>query len=133
MTRYLLDTNILSDLMDNLRGNARKKLGQVGYQAACTSIIAAAELRYGAVRKRSDRLSSRVEAILTQIAVVDFSPDADRHYAYLRYQLERKGTPISGNDMLIAAHALALDATLVTANTREFARIDGLKLENWLD
>ena len=118
MTDYLLDSNILSDLMGNLRGNARKKLGRVGYQATCTSIIAAAELRYGAVRKKSDRLSRRVEAILTQIAVVDFSPDADRHYAYLRYQLERKGTPISGNDMLIAAHALALDATLVTANTR---------------
>ena len=133
MTHYLLDTNILSDLLDNLRGYARKKLGQVGYQAVCTSIIAAGELRYGAVRKNSDRLNTRVEAILTQIAVIDFSPDADRHYAHLRTQLERKGTPISGNDMLIAAHALALDATLVTANTREFARIDGLKLENWLE
>jgi tRNA(fMet)-specific endonuclease VapC len=119
--------------MDNLRGNARRKLGEVGHEAACTSIIAAAELRFGAARKGSDRLSTRVEAILVQIPVIDFSPDADRHYAYLRTQLERKGTPISGNDMLIAAHALALDATLVTANTREFARIEGLKLENWLD
>ena len=132
MTRYLLDTNILSDLMDNLRGNARKRLGQVGYEVVCTSIIAAAELRYGAVRKQSKRITSRVDAILTQIAVIPFAPDAEHHYAYLRYQLERSGTPISGNDMLIAAHALALGATLVTANTREFTRIEGLAVENWL-
>lgn len=132
MTTYLLDTNILSDLMDNLRGSARRRLGQVGSDATCTSIIAAAELRYGAVRRQSEQLTARVEAILTEIGIIDFSPDADHHYAHLRYQLERQGTPISGNDMLIAAHALALDATLVTGNTREFARIDGLRLENWL-
>ena len=133
MTQYLLDTNILSDLMDNLRGNARRRLGEVGYQATCTSIIVAGELRYGAVRRQSDRLNNRVEAILAQIAVIDFSPDADRHYAHLRYQLERQGTPIGSNDILIAAHALVLDCILVTANTREFARIEGLRLENWLD
>ena len=97
------------------------------------SIIVAAELHYGAVRKSSNRLIALVEGVLARIEVIPFSPDAERHYASLRHRLERKGTPISGNDMLIAAHALSLDATLVTANTREFARIEGLKLENWLE
>lgn len=119
--------------MDNLRGTARRRLGQVGGDATCTSIIAATELRYGAVRRQSEQLTARVEAILTEIAVIELSADADHHYAHLRFELERKGKPISGNDMLIAAHALALDCILVTANTREFARIDGLRLENWLD
>jgi tRNA(fMet)-specific endonuclease VapC len=132
VTRYLLDTNILSDLMDNLRGNGRRRLGQATHENVCTSIVCAAELRFGAVRRQSDDLTARAEAILAQIEVIDFSPDADRHYAYLRYQLEREGTPISGNDMLIAAHALALDCVLVTANTREFERIAGLRLDNWL-
>ena len=129
---YLLDTNILSDLVDNPRGSAQKHLIILKDAFVCTSIIAAAELRYGAVRKQSNRLIDEVDELLQRIEIVDFSPDADRHYASLRYQLERLGTPISGNDMLIAAHALALDATLVTANTREFAGIEGLKLENWL-
>ena len=90
-------------------------------------------MHYGAVRKSSNRLIALVEGVLARIEVSPVSPDAERHYAYLRHRLERKGTPISGNDMLIAAHALSLDATLVTANTREFARIEGLKLENWLE
>lgn len=132
MTRYLLDTNILSDLIDNPRGMSRRKLGEIGTSDVCTSIIAAAELRYGAVRKETERLINSVEALLARIEVTDFTPDVDRHYAYLRFQLERGGTPIGGNDMLIAAHALALDAVLVTANTREFERVEGLKLENWL-
>lgn len=133
MTSYILDTNILSDLIDNPLGTAQKRLDSLNNVWICTSIISAAELRYGAVRKQSLRLSHEVEEVLSRIEIVAFSPDVDRHYAYLRYQLERKGTPIGANDMLIAAHALALDATLVTANTREFARIDGLRLENWLD
>jgi tRNA(fMet)-specific endonuclease VapC len=133
VTSYILDTNILSDLIDNPLGAAQKHLDHLIDAWVCTSIICAAELRYGAVRKQSIRLSHEVEEVLSRIEIVAFSPDADRHYAYLRTQLERRGTPISGNDMLIAAHALALDATLVSANTREFARIEGLKLENWLD
>ena len=133
MTGYLLDTNILSDLIDNPLGVTQKRLDRLSDVWVCTSIISAAELRYGAVRRQSARLSHEVDEVLSRIEVVALSPDADHHYAYLRYQLENRGTPIGNNDMLIAAHALALDATLVSANTREFARIESLKLENWLD
>ena len=133
MTSYILDTNILSDLIDNPWGAAQKRLDRLNDVRICTSIISAAELKYGAVRRQSIRLSHEVEEVLSRIEIVDFSPEADRHYAYIRYQLERSGTPISGNDMLIAAHALALDCILVTASIREFARIEGLRVENWLD
>ena len=93
----------------------------------------ACELRFGAAKRQSVKLTERIEDALNALDVQPLSEDADRHYAKLRSELERKGTPIGNHDMLIAAHALALDATLVTANIREFARIEGLSVENWRD
>lgn len=133
MTLWLLDTNAVSDLIRNGRGAVRKRINAVGIINVCTSIIVTCELRFGAEKRRLAKLSERIEGTLADFDVRPLTEDADRHYAALRCDLERKGTPISANDMLIAAHALALDATLVTANLREFSRIDGLKLENWLD
>lgn len=132
MTLYLLDTNILSNLIDNPFGPIQRRVDKSPNDRICTSIIVAGELHFGALRRNSPSLTRRVEDALAGLEVYDFSPDSERHYAHIRRRLERAGTPIGGNDMLIAAHALALDAVLVTANTREFARIDGLKLENWL-
>lgn len=97
-----------------------------------TSIIVSAELRFGLARRPSARLASQVEAVLGSLTVLPFEQDADRCYATIRADLERRGTPIGANDLLIAAHALAVGATLVTDNVREFARIDGLAVENWL-
>jgi tRNA(fMet)-specific endonuclease VapC len=132
VSRWLLDTNILSDAARNPQGRAAKTIGEIPDAAICTSIIVACELRFGAVKNRAMRLLAQIETILEQIEVVPLEMGTDLHYATLRADLERKGTPISANDMLIAAHALALDCILVTDNTREFARIEGLKLENWL-
>lgn len=98
----------------------------------CTSIIVAAELRFGVEKKGAVRLAIQLETILEDIRIVAFEPPAERSYAAARTQLERDGRPISGNDMLIAAHALAIDAVLVTDNVREFERVPGLKVENWL-
>ena len=64
--------------------------------------------------------------------VLPLEAPADRHYAHIRHHLARQGTPIGPNDLLIAAHALALNLTVVTANTREFDRVPNLKIENWL-
>lgn len=132
MTLYLLDTNILSDLMRDPFGRIARRLAEMAQTEVCTSIVVACELRFGAAKRISRHLAQSVETTLADLDVQPLGPDADRHYARLRCDLERKGTPISQHDMLIAAHALALDAILVTANTREFARIDGLQLENWL-
>jgi tRNA(fMet)-specific endonuclease VapC len=130
--RFLLDTNIITDLIRNPKGRVAKRVRAVGGQAVFTSVIVAAELRFGIAKRPSLRLETRVNEALQAIEVAPFEVPADTAYAALRADLERKGTPISGNDMLIAAHALTLGATLVTANEREFARIDGLKCENWL-
>lgn len=129
---YLLDTNILSDLIRNPFGPVAQRIEVVGARAVCTSIIVAAELRYGSAKKGSPRLQARVEDILATIPVLPLEVPADADYGRQRAQLEASGQPIGGNDLLIAAHALALGLTLVTHNTREFSRIVGLQVEDWL-
>lgn len=132
MTRYLLDTNIISDLIKNPQGKAAKQVARVGEDSICTSIIVAAELRYGCARSSSKRLLKAVEDLLAEIDVLPFDLPADTEYGGIRAELEAAGKPIGGNDLLIAAHACATGSTVVTANTREFKRIRGLKVENWL-
>ena len=105
---------------------------QVGERSVCTSIVVAAELRYGAARLGSARLTRQLESILSALEVLPLESPADRRYAELRCQLEKRGMPIGPNDLLIAAHALAGDCTLVSANEREFSRVPGLKVVNWL-
>jgi tRNA(fMet)-specific endonuclease VapC len=99
----------------------------------CTSIIVAAESRFGVAKKGSNRLRRQVEQLLAEIDVLPFESNADEYYADLRADLERRGQPIGGNDMFIAAHALATDSILVTRNVREFTRVKGLRIENWLE
>lgn len=131
--RYLLDTNILSDLVRNPQGAIAQGIARVGEKAVCTSIIVASELRFGASKRNAARLTAQIEIILAAIEVRPFDAPADREYACLRLHLEQAGTPIGPNDMLIAAHALATESILVTANKSEFTRIPGLTVENWLE
>lgn len=130
--RYLLDTNILSSLIKDPQGPVTKRLAQLDAEAICTSIVVACELRYGAAKRGSAVLTQRVEDLLGAIEVMPFDGDADRRYAEIRAALEQAGQPIGGNDLLIAAHARALDLTLVTHNLREFERVPDLRLEDWL-
>ena len=130
--RYLLDTNIVSELIRNPRGRVTDHIRNVGEAQVATSIIVAAELRYGAAKKGSARLTAQVEAVLGAMEVLPFEEPADVVYGALRARLEQKGQPMGGNDLLIAAHAISLSFTLVTGNEREFARIDDLHCENWL-
>jgi tRNA(fMet)-specific endonuclease VapC len=129
---YLLDTNAVSDLIRHPQGAVAEHLSVVGEEAVCTSVVVAAELRYGAAKSGSTRISDRVDLILSALEVLPLKPPADRHYGAIRHQLTTQGTPIGPNDLLIAAHARALDLTVVTANVREFSRVQGLKVENWL-
>jgi tRNA(fMet)-specific endonuclease VapC len=128
---YLLDTNVLSDLIRNPKGRAARRIAEVGPSEVHTSVVAAGELRFGAGR-RSARLAARVEELLREIIPRPMGPPADRHYASIRHHLEKIGRPIGSNDLLIAAHALELGSTLVTDNTREFSRVPSLRIENWL-
>jgi tRNA(fMet)-specific endonuclease VapC len=135
MPGYLLDTNILSNLVHHPRsGRAVRQLALVrahGGQDISTSIIAAAEVRYGLAKRGSTRLARQVETVLGALDVLPFEAPADVIYGRLRADLERRGQPMGGNDLLIAAHALAAQLTLVT-DDRGFARIPELLRENWL-
>lgn len=130
--RYLLDTNILSDLIKNPQGQAAQRIASAGEGSVCTSILVAAELRYGAEKKGSSKLAERVELLLSALEVLSLESPADRHYGQIRNYLTSQGASIGPNDMLIAAQARALDLTLVTANTQEFSRVPNLRMENWL-
>jgi tRNA(fMet)-specific endonuclease VapC len=130
--RFLLDTNIISALVRNPQGMATDQIAREGEESICTSIIVASELRFGAEKKGSERLTYQLEAVLSAIVTLPLEEPADRRYAKLRHHLEKAGTPIGPNNMLIAAQALSLGLTLVSANLREFSRVPGLAVENWL-
>jgi tRNA(fMet)-specific endonuclease VapC len=132
LTRYMLDTNIISDLIRNPQGKAARRIARAGENNICTSIIVAAELRYGCAKSGSKRLLKAVEDLLGEISVLPFDAPADAEYGAIRSEVEADGTPIGSNDLLIAAHACATGSTIVTANAEEFKRIRSLKVENWL-
>jgi tRNA(fMet)-specific endonuclease VapC len=132
--KYLLDTNILSNLIKQPDGKAARKIATLESEnLCCTSVIVACELRYGAQKKASSILTAKVNQLLEAIAVLPLKHDVESQYAMMRVALERVGTPIGGNDLLIASHAAALGLTLVTGNVKEFSRLPDLVIENWLD
>jgi tRNA(fMet)-specific endonuclease VapC len=132
LTRYMLDTNIISDLIRNPQGRAAKRIAKVGDNNICTSIIVAAELRYGCAKNGSKRLLKAVEDVLGEIDVLPLDVPTDAEYGGIRSDLEAAGKPVGGNNLLIAAHACAIGATIVTADLDGFKRIRGLNVENWL-
>ena len=133
--RWLLDTNILSAIIKNPTGSAAKKamaIARAQPSQLVTSVVVECELAFGAHRIGSTVLVEKISQLLQLIAPQPFSQDGVGHYANIRTQLEKSGTPIGPNDTFIAAHALALGATLVTDNEAEFRRVPGLQVENWL-
>ncbi len=133
MSGYLLDTNIISDLIRHPDGAAARRIERIDPKDICTSIVVAAELRYGCAKKGSARLLAKVAAALETIPVLPLDAPADADYGSIRAALEAAGQIIGLNDLLIGAHARALGLTLVTDNVGEFGRIPGLNLENWLE
>ncbi|MDQ6433655.1 type II toxin-antitoxin system VapC family toxin [Mesorhizobium sp. LHD-90] len=130
--RYLLDTNIISDVIDQPTGLAAARIRQEVRRAAIvTSILVVSELRYGYTKISSKRLKAAYEIFFENIAIESWETPFDYVYADMRSALEEKGRPIGAMDMLIAAHALATDATVVTANVRHFSQVPNLKIENW--
>ncbi len=135
MATYLLDSNVLSELIRNPQGAVGREFQRKALDKKVkmlTSIVVACEMRYGVAKKGSARLEERVGQTLASIGVAALAPGVDAVYAVLRADLERRGQVIGANDMLIAAHALELDAILVSDNVREFKRVKGLRVENWL-
>ena len=129
--RYMLDTNVVSDLVRRPHGEVAQRVAALAPESFAISIIVAAELRYGAERRGSARLTRQLEAVLSAIEVLPLEEPADRLYGEIRAELERIGRPIGHNDLLIAAQARASGAILVTNNMGEFTRVPDLAVENW--
>ena len=132
MPRYMLDTDICSYIMKRSNPMVLKHLQAVPVGDVCMSVITKAELLYGVeVSPRRSRDAAALKAFLAYVEALDFGDDSARHYAEIRADLKKRGALIGANDLLIAAHARALDLTLVTNNTAEFERVRGLAIENW--
>lgn len=135
MSLYLLDTNIISDMMHNPRGPAAQRALDINKKAPdtplCTSVIVDCELLYGLTRNPLARLIAAYERTIVTLAILPLDNNVSKTYAAMRHGLTSTGQGLDANDTLIAAHALALDATLVSADAA-FARVPGLKVENWL-
>lgn len=132
MIRYLLDTNVISELARYPQGPMAEKIEPIAADALLTSVIAVGELKFGFHKQPSAKREAQVRKIMEGISVAPIDESVGEVYGRIRAELERVGTPIGGNDLWIAAQALALDCTLVTANEREFRRVHGLRVENWL-
>jgi tRNA(fMet)-specific endonuclease VapC len=130
--RFMLDTNIVADVVRHPHGRIAKRIAEVGEARICTSVIVAAELRCAAARRGSPGLEEQLESVLRAIEVRPLESPADLVYGALRARLEEIGQPIGANDLFVAAHALALRYTLVTDNEHAFLRIKALPVENWL-
>jgi tRNA(fMet)-specific endonuclease VapC len=129
---YLLDTNMISDLVKNPLGQVMKRIKKVDAKNICTSVIVTGEVLFGLEDRGGHRLKKNIEDVLASIPILPLQAPADQHYGRIRADFKRQGKPIGPNDLWIAAHALALGAVLVTANEKEFSRVPGLKIENWL-
>jgi len=129
---YMLDTNICSYIIRNKPQSIKSKLQEVeeNHTIALSSIVVS-ELLYGATKKDSPKLMRIVSAFIDNFIIYDYSKVSAQSYADIRTNLEKKGNIIGANDLLIASHALSLEAVLVTNNTREFERVEKLVLEDW--
>ena len=132
---YCFDTDVLSALLRPLPPlSLARRLARTDPAEQCTTAVTLAELLYGAARIGSEELAERIDEIVSSAhAVLPFDEPAARCFAKLKASLELAGTPLAGPDLRIAAIAISRDATLVTGNTRHFARVPELRLENWLE
>ncbi len=131
-SRYLLDTNILSDLVKYPQGRVAYKIQQVDEKAVCTSVVVVVELRFRTAKLDSEKLTNQVEAILRAMEVLPFEKPEDQQYAQHRLNSKKTGMLIRPNDLWIVAQSLTVNCVIVTANVREFKRVSGLRIENWL-
>lgn len=131
--RYLLDTDTFSALAKGSSAEAASRFESTAPGAGHVSVITLGEVAYGiALRPVSQRLRQEIELLQNALVALPLGPGVLPHYAALRVALRKAGTPIGPNDCWIAAHAMAEGLTLVTNNEREFKRVKGLKVENWL-
>ena len=128
---YLLDTNICIYIINEQPAQVLQRVIQAGRDSLAISTVTVAELAFGVAKSTRPDSRAKLENFLSKFPVLDWDQDAAWIYGNVRKTLEAKGQRIGERDLLLACQALALDATMVTNNTREFERVEGLKLENW--
>jgi tRNA(fMet)-specific endonuclease VapC len=132
MLRYMLDTNVCIRVLRDRPQNLRERFNSEA-DGLCISTIILTELLHGAAKSdRAPLNRTKVEHFAARLEVLTFGPEAADHAADIRADLERKGTPIGGYDVLIAGHARSKGLVVVTGNLGEFSRVEGLRCENWL-
>jgi len=130
--RYMLDTNICIYLIKNKPEKVFWNLQKHDPSEICISSITYAELVYGVEKSQAiDKNRMALALLLSNIEILDFDALAADSYGRIRSDLEKAGTPIGPLDMMIAGHAMSLGYTVVTNNTKEFNRVNGIQLENW--
>jgi tRNA(fMet)-specific endonuclease VapC len=129
---YLLDTNICIYIINEQPAQVLQRLIDAGRESLAISSVTVAELAFGVAKSIRPDSRAKLENFLSKFPILDWDEDAAWVYGNVRKVLEAKGQRIGERDLLLACQALALDATMVTNNTREFERIEGLKLENWV-
>ena len=129
---YLLDTNICIYIINEQPVQVVQRLIQAGRESLAISTVTVAELAFGIAKSKRESSRPKLENFLSQFPILDWNQDAAWVYGNVRKTLEGKGQRIGERDLLLACKALALDATMVTNNTSEFERVEGLKLENWV-
>jgi len=131
VTRFMLDTDTVSYALRG-QGDVQARIMEHRPSELCVSAITVAELRFGAHRRASAKIQKLIDIFVSKVEVLPFDELCAGHFGALASQLAARGTPIGDFDVLIAAHAIAAEATLVTNNVKHFSRIRALHVENWL-
>jgi len=130
---HMLDTNICSYILKKHPPSVKARFHEVGSASLAISTVVLAELYFGAARHpRGTTIRQEIDDFTTRLTVIPWDEPAAEHYGAIRAALETKGSPIGAMDMMIAAHARSLAATLVTNNTKHFTNVPGLSIANWL-
>lgn len=133
VNRYMLDTNICIYIIKNNPISVRKKFETLHPFQLVLSMVTLAELRYGAEKSQArEKAIANIHQLTSVIEIAELSEEVAEHYADIRAELERLGKPIGNNDLWLAAHARTMNWVLVTNNTKEFERVSGLQIENWV-
>jgi tRNA(fMet)-specific endonuclease VapC len=130
---YMLDTNICIYIIKKRPISLLEKFNSIPKNSLCISVVTYAELQYGVERSSSKKMNQEIiKDFISRLSVLSWDMEAAGHYAKIRSNLEKKGTPIGNMDLMIAAHALSQKCTIVSNNLREFKRVQDLKYENWV-
>ena len=130
---YLLDTNICIYIINEHPAQVLQRVIQAGRESLAISTVTVAELAFGVAKSARPDSRAKLENFLSKFPIVDWDQNAAWVYGPVRKALEAKGQRIGERDLLLACQAIAMDATMVTNNAREFERVEGLRLENWVD